>query len=284
MKRRLVLYFLFLFTVFSLLFLAIACTSCNRSFNQSTPPAPVSYPISNERKLPIYSVQTEKPQIAITFDSAWGVEDLDAVLSSLKEASAPACFFVTGEWIEKYPDAIKKILSSGHEIGNHGDNHKHMNQLSMEECKKEIAGCHAKLKKLTGNDMSFFRAPYGEYNNTVVEAATQSGYQTIQWSVDSLDWKNYGTANLINTVIHHKDLENGAILLLHNGTTYTAEALPSLLQALKEKGYDFVSLKRLILKDQYSIDHTGKQIPAKAQTRTTLIPFYFSLLNMPYKR
>lgn len=263
MKRRLTVFFSFLAGVFVLLFAAILFTS---SFFLSylkkvSPSIAVSSPVSQAKKLPIYSVETSKKVVSITFDSAWGTEDLDCILKTLKSQNVKACFFATGEWITKYPDAIKKILADGHEIGSHGDAHKHMNTLSLDSCKEEIRLCHEKMQKLTGKEMTLFRPPYGEYNDTVLEAAKACGYYTIQWDVDSLDWKNYGTTNIINTVVRHKNLKNGSIILLHNGTKYTAQALPIILEQLKEKGYQMVPLSELILKSNYSIDPNGRQIP-----------------------
>lgn len=215
-------------------------------------------------ELPIYSVDIgEEKKVCITFDSAWGTEDLQEILSILNKHRCTAAFFVTGDWAKKNPDAIKSISEAGHIIGNHGDNHKHMTQISDEEMITEIRGCHDIIKTLTGRDMAFFRAPYGDYNDAVVEAAKKCGYYTIQWSVDSLDWKDYGTDSIIKTVCEHKSLTGGAIILLHNGSTYTKEALDALLTGLEQQGYSFISLEDLIIKEHYDIDPTGKQFPKK---------------------
>ncbi len=214
------------------------------------------------RELPIYSVDIgEEKKVCITFDSAWGTEDLQEILSILKSHSCTAAFFVTGQWARQNPDAIKSIHEAGHIIGNHGDNHKHMTQLSKKEMETEIHGCHDIIKTLTGEDMVYFRAPYGDYNDTVVAAAKECHYYTIQWSVDSLDWKDYGVDSIVKTVCEHKALTGGAIVLLHNGSTYTCQALDTLLTNLEQQGYTFISLNDLIIKEDYEIDHTGKQYP-----------------------
>ncbi|MDE6626840.1 MAG: polysaccharide deacetylase family protein, partial [Lachnospiraceae bacterium] len=93
-------------------------------------------------ELPIYCVDTDQKVVALTFDSAWGTEDLDQILSILEKHNAPAAFFVTGEWALKYPEAITAINNAGHELANHGNSHKHMPQLSKEEMALEIKGCH----------------------------------------------------------------------------------------------------------------------------------------------
>ena len=92
-----------------------------------------------KNELPIYSVDTDKPVVALTFDSAWGDEDLKDILAILKKHNAPATFFVTGEWAQKYPDAIRLIDENGHEVANHGNSHKHMPQLSKEDMAKVIS-------------------------------------------------------------------------------------------------------------------------------------------------
>ena len=209
--------------------------------------------------LPIYSVETEQKVVSMTFDSAWGDEDLDDILAILEKYDVKATFFVTGDWISKYPEAIKKLDAAGHEFGSHGDNHKHMTRLSEEENKKELQGCFDKMKAVTGKEIDLFRAPYGDYNEALVKTAKEAGYSTIQWDVDSLDWKDYGVENIIKTVTEHKNLQNGSILLLHNGAKYTKDALERVITGLQEKGYTFVKVSELIYRDNYYIDHTGRQ-------------------------
>lgn len=133
----------------------------------------------NGRELPIYSVETEKPEISISFDAAWGNEDTQKILEILSKHQVKATFFMTGGWVEKYPEDVKKILEDGHDLGNHSENHRQMSQLSAEECRKEIMTVHEKVKKLTGYEMNLFRPPYGDYNNTVIQTAYACGYYPI---------------------------------------------------------------------------------------------------------
>lgn len=213
----------------------------------------------SSKELPIYSVETKAKVVSITFDSAWGAEDLDTILEILHNHSCVATFFVEGNWAKNYPEAITKISTAGHIIGNHGANHKHMTKLSKEEMLAEIQGCHDIIKELTGTDMTLFRAPYGDYNDAVVESAKSLGYYTIQWNVDSLDWKDYGVESIVDTVCNHKALQYGSIILLHNGSKYTALALDEMLTNLENQGYSFAPLDKLILTRDYIIDHTGRQ-------------------------
>ena len=133
-------------------------------------------------------------------------------------------------------------------------------EVPKEENKKEIKGCHDKIKALTNHDMILFRAPYGDYNESLVETAKECNYYTIQWDVDSLDWKDYGEASIVKTVLEHKHLGNGSIILLHNGATYTRNALPTLLKGLKEAGYEMVPVSKLIYKEQFEMNHEGRQV------------------------
>lgn len=145
--------------------------------------------VFKEKKLPIYCVKTDKKQIALTFDGAWGNEDTSTLLDILERQNVTATFFFTGGWISKYPDDVKTILAKGHEVGNHSENHKQMSKLSKEQCKEELQIVHDKVKELTGLEMTVFRPPFGDYNDTVIEVANELGYHVIQWDVDILDIK-----------------------------------------------------------------------------------------------
>ena len=217
----------------------------------------------NGRELPIYSVETDKRQIALTFDSAWGNEDLDTILKILDTYHIKASFFLTGSFVSKYPDDVWKIQKAGHELANHSTNHKNMSQLSKEECYSEIMETHNRILELTGISMNLFRPPSGDYDNEVIQTATAAGYYSIQWSVDSLDWKDYGVDSIIKTVTEHKELKNGAIILMHSGAKYTAEALPLLIENIQDKGYHFVPVSELIYKENYHLDVTGRQFSNK---------------------
>lgn len=212
-----------------------------------------------DRELPIYCVDTPDKKIALSFDAAWGNEDTAKILEILANNDVKVTFFMTGGWVESFPDDVKAIYAAGHDLGNHSENHKDMPKLSDEQQKEELSKVHEKVKELTGYEMFLFRPPYGSYNNNLVINAKSLGYYTIQWDVDSLDWKNYGVQSIIDTVCNHKHLGNGTIILCHNGAKYTAEALDTMIKTLKDKGYEFVPISELIYKDNYTMDHEGRQ-------------------------
>ncbi|MDY5987213.1 MAG: polysaccharide deacetylase family protein [Lachnoclostridium sp.] len=214
----------------------------------------------NGRELPIYSVETDEKKVALTFDAAWGNEDTQQILDILAKHDVKVTFFMTGGWVEKYPEDVKAILAAGHDLGNHSEHHKNMSQLSEEEKTNEIMEVHNRVKALTGVEMNLFRPPYGDYDNAVVLNAEKNGYYPIQWNVDSLDWKDYGVDSILKTVLEHKDLGNGSIILCHNGAKYTAQALDALITGLEEKGYELVPVSQLIYKKDYHMDVTGRQI------------------------
>ena len=213
-----------------------------------------------ERKLPIYCVQTDEPKVSVSFDAAWGADDTDELLRILKENNVKATFFLCGYWVEKYPDEVKKIAEAGHDLGNHSATHPHMSQLTAEQITDELQKCHQNVKDLTGIEMNLFRPPFGEYDNEVIETAAVNGYHTIQWDIDSLDWKEQGAQAEINQVLNHKHLGNGSIILFHNDAKYTPKVLETILKGLKEKGYEIVPVSELIHRGEYKMDHEGRQI------------------------
>ena len=121
----------------------------------------------------------------IFLPSPWGNEDTQKIMDILDKYKVHVTFFMTGGWVESYPDDVKMIASRGHDLGNHSQNHKQMSQLSAEECKEELMAVHNNVKELTGKEMTLFRPPYGDYNDTLVTAAKECGYNAIQWDVDT---------------------------------------------------------------------------------------------------
>ena len=142
--------------------------------------------MSQSKLVPIYNVETDEPKVAFTMNCAWNADDIDSILATLEKHKVHITFFMVGDWVDKYPEAVKKISDAGHEIANHSDGHKHVNNLNLEENEKEIQMCSDKIQKITGKSTSLYRGPYGEYNNTVIQAAENQKHITIQWSLDIL--------------------------------------------------------------------------------------------------
>lgn len=216
--------------------------------------------LSRKRELPIYSVQRADKKISISFDASWGGDKTMRILDILDEYDVKTTFFLVGIWVDKYPDLVKEITSRGHEIGNHSNTHPHMSQLSESQITDELNKLSAKVEKLTGKPTSLFRPPYGDYNDRVILASRAAGYEPIQWSVDSLDWKNRGTADVIKQCTAR--IEPGDIVLFHNDSESILEALPTVLKHYQGLGLQIVPVSQLILTGNTSIDVQGKQHPA----------------------
>ena len=213
-----------------------------------------------DRELPIYSVDTDEKKIAISFDAAWGAEDFPKIMEILDKHKVKTTFFMTGDWVEKYPECVKTLVKKGHDLGNHSATHPDMTKLSKEAQKEQILKVHNAVKELTGYEMELFRPPYGAYNNEVIRTCYEVKYYPIQWDVDSLDWKDLSASEIINKVCNHKSLDNGSIILCHNGAKHTAEALDEMLTILKEQGYEIVPISELIVRENFHMDATGQQI------------------------
>lgn len=223
-------------------------------------PVRTALTVSTQRDLPIYCVDSEKKVCSLTFDAAWGNEDTGQLIEILGEHNIQATFFVVGEWAEKYPESVKQLSDAGHEVMNHSSTHPHMPQLSAEQMISEVKQCNEKIKAITGKEPTLFRCPFGDYDDAVVGTMRSIGMYTIQWDVDSLDWKDPPASDIVKRVV--EKAQPGSIILFHNAATNTPEALPAVIDGLIEKGFSFVPVSQLIMTENYKIDHTGKQIAA----------------------
>ena len=212
------------------------------------------------RSLPVYSVQREDKVVAISFDAAWGNEDTKTLIDILEKYGVKTTFFVVGDWVKKYPDSVKQLAAAGHEVMNHSSSHAHFSKLSEMEIVSDIEACNELIMAQTGVKPTLFRCPYGEYDDHVIEAVKSMGMTAIQWSVDSLDWKDLSAREIQSRVL--KKIQPGSIVLFHNAAKHTPEALPGILGALQNDGYTIVPISQILLQGSYIIDHTGKQCPA----------------------
>ena len=217
----------------------------------------VAVSATNQKLLPIYRVRTEEKKVALTMNCAWNADDIDKILEVLKENNTKITFFMVGEWIEKFPEAVQKIHQAGHEIASHSDTHPHVNNLSYDKNIEEIEKSNDKIEKITGSRTKIYRAPYGEYNNTVIQAAQDKGYQVIQWSLDTLDYTGLTGEEMWKRL--ESKLKAGDIILMHNGTKHTADSLDMLLKNIKMKGLDVVKVSDLIYQENAQIDANGEQ-------------------------
>ena len=215
--------------------------------------------VAQKRTLPIYCVERDDKVVSISFDASWGADKTIPILDILDQHNVKTTFFLVGGWVEKYPEMVEEIHCRGHEIGNHSDTHAHMNQLSEEGIRKELHIMSDRVEKITGVRPTLFRPPYGEYNNRVIEVARAEGYEAVQWSIDSLDWKDRGTQDIIRQCTHR--VENGDIVLFHNDSKDIVNALPTVIQHYQSLGFEIIPVSQILLEGPYTIDVQGRQHP-----------------------
>ncbi|MBO2945778.1 polysaccharide deacetylase family sporulation protein PdaB [Paenibacillus sp. F411] len=195
----------------------------------------------------VYSVPTEKKQIALTFDISWGEKRAEPILQVLKDKGvSKASFFLSAPWSKSHPDIVSKIKEGGFEIGSHGFKHDNYSTLSDEEIRKQITTAHSILTTVTGQEPRLIRLPNGDFDKRVLSIADSLNYTVIQWDTDSQDWKNIGTDQIVDRVV--SKAHPGDIVLLHasDSVKQTHEALPDIIDELRRKGYEFVTVTDLL--------------------------------------
>ena len=210
------------------------------------------------RELPVYGVGRSDNRIALTIDAAWDADKTPFILDTLDKYNVKATFFLCGVWVKHYPDFVKEIARRGHEIGNHSLTHPHMSRMDSIAIQKELSDLDDMLQELTGKRSTLFRPPFGEYNDTVVKAAREAGYEVIQWSRDTVDWKQDRSAQTILDGVLKK-LQSGDIILCHNNGYKIETYLPVLIETAQQKGFSFVTVSELLLSGETSIDNNGIQ-------------------------
>lgn len=212
--------------------------------------------------LPIYSVDVKdnkKKYISLTFDSSWNDRYTISLLDILDEYDAKATFFLTSFYIWANQDSVKEMLRRGHEIGNHSNWHVKFSDHKEKRIIDEIEKCHSAIKEVGGVDACLFRFPYGNYNDLSMRLLKERGYYPIQWTHDSLDWKNESAEAIIRKLGEEDSYQAGNIILFHNGADYTVEALKTILKIIKQKGLRCVKVSDLIYEKDFYVDGKGRQ-------------------------
>ena len=218
--------------------------------------------VSGKRELPIYCVNRDDNKISISFDAAWGGDKTLGILDLLDEYNIKTTFFLVDIWTQKYPELVKEIVARGHEIGNHSTSHPQISKLNEMQIAKELNTQADNVLAIAGVRPVLFRPPYGDYNNRVITTARAQGFVPIQWSVDSLDWKNRGAQEIINRATKVK---SGDIVLFHNDSQYILDALPAVLKYYAENGYSVVPISEILLTGETTIDIQGRQQPVSTK-------------------
>lgn len=212
---------------------------------------------------PVYSVETDKKRVALSFDAAWGAEFTPTLLEILERYDLKTTFFLVGFWVDAYPEMVREIAAAGHEVQNHTTTHPHLSELSAEKIAEELNITGQKITALTGVKPNLFRPPFGEYDHRVLDVAAANGYQSIQWSIDSLDWMDLSADEILLRVV--KEVEPGDIILFHNNGANTTQALPRIIDELLAKGFEIVPVGELIYRDNYVIDSVTGVMRSKAK-------------------
>ncbi|MGF7185858.1 peptidoglycan/xylan/chitin deacetylase (PgdA/CDA1 family) [Desulfitispora alkaliphila] len=189
-------------------------------------------------------------RIALTFDDGPDQIYTPQVLDVLKEYQVPATFFLMGSRSERYPEVVSRIVEEGHVLGNHSWSHPDLRKVSQDRLISEMIRTENILNDITGLRTQLMRPPYGAVNYNTMTELEKLDYKVINWSVDSVDWRDRNVEQiLINTL---PDVTEEAILLFHSasgeGTSMaaTVEALPELINTLRAEGYVFVTVDELL--------------------------------------
>ncbi len=211
------------------------------------------------KRVPIYSVETDEKAVALTFDAAWGADKTLGILDTIEKKDARATFFVVGFWADKYRQELKKLAASDRiEIGTHSATHPYMSKLSKKQMDLELSTSRELIESVSGRKVDLFRPPYGDYSDSLLNVCDDMGLYAIQWDVDTLDWKGLNRDQIASRVL--SNARNGSIILMHNDGAHTLEALPAIIDGLRARGFTFKTVGELIYRDNYTIDHTGRQI------------------------
>ncbi|MFK9093980.1 polysaccharide deacetylase family protein [Bacillus salipaludis] len=197
----------------------------------------------------VWDVTTQKKVIALTFDDGPSPTYTPQVLALLERFGAHATFFQIGNRMESYPDIVEQVVEAGHELGNHSMTHPYENKVGFQPMHDEIIRAEHIIQKYQPNHPKLFRPPGGYLDNALLQEAKKQGYKVVLWSYhqELKDWSLPGARVMADHVIRHA--RNGDIILLHDGggdRGQTVQALNIFLPALKEKGYEFVSVSELL--------------------------------------
>ena len=206
------------------------------------------------RKSTIYHLNTDEKVVALTFDDGPSPVWTPQVLDELKKAGIKATFFMIGKHVEAYPEIARRVAREGHDIENHGYDHKVMIYYKMDELNREIGGTEKVIKEVTGQTTRYFRPPKAWLNDTEKQKIKEMGYGIVLWSLNSKDWVTFHDKQITSYISRYN--KPGDIILFHDsggvfGTeggdrSQTVKTIPRLAKKLKEKGYKFVTISELL--------------------------------------
>lgn len=186
------------------------------------------------------------PVVAFTLDGGAAPEYTAAMLEILRQHEVRITIFITGQFAERNPELVLEMVADGHELGNHSYAHPDFTLLGDDVIRAELSRTEEAISRVAGiSTKPWFRFPYGARNPHAVDLVAREGYRSIYWSIDTIDWREDATPDLIKQRIRNR-LQNGAVILAHLGSYHTLEALPDILTELKERGYHIVKVSELL--------------------------------------
>lgn len=197
----------------------------------------------NNKLTPIYQGNPQSKKVAFACNVFWGEEYVPDMLEIFQRENVHITFFLGGSWVKDHPQLVRSMAENGHELGNHSFTHPHPNALSKEQNKDQVVRTEELIFSIAQQKTALYAPPYGEFNQTVLQAANELGYKTIMWTVDTVDWKRPSAEVIKGRVL--KKIQNGAIVLMHP-TAPTLEALPGLILELKKQGYTIESVSTIL--------------------------------------
>ncbi len=240
----------------------------------------INYVSTNIRNLarPVYQVETEEKILALTFDAGSAANGADSIINILNDKQVKCTIFLTGDFIRRYPDLVSDLRESGHELANHSYSHPHLTSwaqnnkhlllanIDREFIQNELLKTDSIYVTLTGESLAnFWRAPFGEFNDKILEWAAEKGYRHIGWSrnCDSFDWVTDNASDIYRTpdelYSYFMDLEGqnrlqGAIILMHLNSNrdkdHAYQILPKLIDSFREKNYKLTTVSDMLYRQK----------------------------------
>ncbi|MFD7981672.1 polysaccharide deacetylase family protein [Streptomyces sp. NPDC059071] len=201
-------------------------------------------------------IRTRERLVAVTFNAAWNEAGLDAVLGELARRRAPATFFLTGDFADRHPAAVRRIAAAGHGLGNHSFSHPLFQDLDAGGRRQEVLAADRALRAAgAGRAVTpFFRFPYGETSAAHIREVNALGFADIEFTTDTNGWKGTEGGMTVDRAVERAldALRPGAVLQMHVGASQgrteviDAEALPRILDAFTARGYRVIDLRTLV--------------------------------------
>lgn len=202
-------------------------------------------PVFNEKQQPIYKANIQDKCISIMCNVYWGTEYIEPYLEVLKTNNAKATFFIGGTWALDNPNLVEKIFNEGHEIANHGYSHKLASKHDANTIEKELLITDKILTEICNVKPSLYAPPSGDFNKESIEIATKNGYNTIMWTIDTIDWRDHDSEKISKRILNN--IKPGAFVLTHP-TKDTLDSLKEVLPQLSNQGYSFNTVGELLKK------------------------------------